>query len=105
MPPRFSDRIAWGAGLFAGAALLLLVWMVREVLLLGFAGILLALVFRAPEGLLRADDCLMTADEADALARAIPRARLVTVPGTNHYTVLFGGHPLVRKELEAFLSG
>jgi predicted PurR-regulated permease PerM len=48
MPPRFSDRIAWGAGLFAGAALLLLVWMVREVLLLGFAGILLGLVFRAP---------------------------------------------------------
>jgi predicted PurR-regulated permease PerM len=48
MPPRFSDRIAWGAGLFAGAALLLLVWMVRDVLLLGFAGILLGLVFRAP---------------------------------------------------------
>ena len=63
------------------------------------------LIFRAPEGLLRTDDCLMTADEADALARAIPRARLVTVPGTNHYTVLFGGHPLVRKELEAFLAG
>lgn len=48
MSPRFSDRIAWGAGLFGGAALLLLVWMVREVLLLGFAGILLGLVFRAP---------------------------------------------------------
>ena len=48
MPPRFSDRIAWGAGLFAGAALLLLAWMIREVLLLGFAGILLGLVFRAP---------------------------------------------------------
>ncbi|HEU4829489.1 MAG TPA: AI-2E family transporter, partial [Gemmatimonadales bacterium] len=48
MPPRFSDRLAWGAGLFAGAALLLLVWMVRDVLLLGFAGILLGLVFRVP---------------------------------------------------------
>ncbi|HEU4829170.1 MAG TPA: AI-2E family transporter, partial [Gemmatimonadales bacterium] len=45
---RFSDRLAWGAGLFAGAALLLLVWMVRDVLLLGFAGILLGLVFRVP---------------------------------------------------------
>ncbi|HEX6089607.1 MAG TPA: AI-2E family transporter [Gemmatimonadales bacterium] len=40
--------MAWGAGLFAGAALLLLVWMIRDVLLLGFAGILLGLVFRAP---------------------------------------------------------
>lgn len=48
MPTRFSDRFAWGAGLFAGAALLLLAWMIRDVLLLGFAGILLGLVFRAP---------------------------------------------------------
>jgi predicted PurR-regulated permease PerM len=48
MQPRFIDRFAWGAGLFAGAALLLLAWMVRDVLLLGFAGVLLGLVFRAP---------------------------------------------------------
>jgi pimeloyl-ACP methyl ester carboxylesterase len=62
------------------------------------------LILRAPDGLLRADDCLLTEDEADALAHAIPRARLVVVPGTNHYTVLLGDHPLVRKELSAFLS-
>jgi predicted PurR-regulated permease PerM len=48
MPPRFTERIAWGAGLFAGAALLLLAWLVRDVLLLGFAGVLLGLVFRTP---------------------------------------------------------
>ena len=58
MPPRFSDRIAWGAGLFAGAALLLLVWMLRDVLLLGFAGILLGLVFRAPADWLTARTAL-----------------------------------------------
>ena len=29
----------------------------------------------------------MTQEEALALAAAIPRAKLVVVPGTNHYTV------------------
>jgi pimeloyl-ACP methyl ester carboxylesterase len=62
------------------------------------------LIFRAPDGLLRADDCLMTQDEADALTCALPKSRLVVVPDTNHYTVLLGGHPLVRSELAAFLA-
>lgn len=62
------------------------------------------LIFRAPDGLLRADDCLMTQEEADAMTRAVPKSRLVVVPETNHYTVLLGGHPLVRKELAAFLA-
>jgi pimeloyl-ACP methyl ester carboxylesterase len=63
------------------------------------------LLFRAPDGLLGADDCLMTQEEAEAMAHAIPRCRLVVVPGTNHYTVLLGEDPLVAQELAAFLAG
>jgi pimeloyl-ACP methyl ester carboxylesterase len=63
------------------------------------------LLFRAPEGLLRADDCLMTQEEAEAMAEAIPRCRLVVVPRTNHYTVLLGDNPVVRRALRAFLGG
>jgi len=60
------------------------------------------LLLRAPEGLLGATDCLMTREEAEAMAHAIPRCRLVTVPGTNHYTILLSDHPLVASELRAF---
>lgn len=63
------------------------------------------LIFRAPDGLLTPTDCLMTQEEADAMAHAIPRAKLVVVPGTNHYTVLLGQHPKVKTALRAFLKG
>jgi pimeloyl-ACP methyl ester carboxylesterase len=61
------------------------------------------LILRAPDGLLTATDCLMTQEEAEALAHAIPRSRLVVVPGTNHYTVLLGQNPKVKRALHAFL--
>ena len=63
------------------------------------------LLFRAPDGLLRADDCLMTQEEAEAMAHAIPDCRLVVVPDTNHYTVVLGENPVVGRELRAFLDG
>jgi len=62
------------------------------------------LLLRAPDGLLTADDCLMTQEEAEAMAHAIPDCRLVVVPGVNHYTILLGDDPLVRRELSAFLA-
>jgi pimeloyl-ACP methyl ester carboxylesterase len=62
------------------------------------------LIFRAPDGLLTPTDCLMTQEEARALTHAIPRAKLVVVPGTNHYTVLLGQNPKVRSALRAFLK-
>ena len=61
------------------------------------------LIFRAPDGLLSETDCLMTQEEARAMAHAIPRSRLVVVPGTNHYTVLLGKSPTVTRTLRAFL--
>jgi hypothetical protein len=64
-----------------------------------------ALLFRAPEGLLHADDCVVTQAEAEAMARAIPRCRLVVVPGSNHYSILLGDNPVVRRETLAFLRG
>jgi pimeloyl-ACP methyl ester carboxylesterase len=63
------------------------------------------LIFRAPDGLLTPTDCLMTQEEAEAMAHAIPHAKLVVVPGTNHYTVLLGQHPTVETALRAFLEG
>lgn len=60
------------------------------------------LLLRAPDGLLTATDCLMTQEEAEAMADAIPDCRLVVVPGTNHYTIVLGAHPLVARELAGF---
>jgi pimeloyl-ACP methyl ester carboxylesterase len=62
------------------------------------------LIVRAPDGLLGETDCLMTQEEALAMVRAIPRARLVVVPGTNHYTVLMGHNPRLRTTLRGFLG-
>ena len=62
------------------------------------------LLLRAPDGLLTATDCLMTQEEAEAMAHAIPDCRLVVVPGANHYTILLGAPALVRREVAAFLE-
>jgi pimeloyl-ACP methyl ester carboxylesterase len=63
------------------------------------------LILRAPDGLLTATDCLMTHEEAQAMATAIPKAKLVEVSGTNHYTVLMGRNSRVRAAVRAFLRG
>jgi pimeloyl-ACP methyl ester carboxylesterase len=62
------------------------------------------LLLRAPDGLLRADDCLMTQEEAEAMAHAIPRCELAVVPGTNHYTIVLGAPPAAARALDAFLA-
>src|SRR5207245_10146096 len=62
------------------------------------------LLLRAPDGLLTEHDCLMTQEEAEAMAHAIQRCRLVVVPGTNNYTVLLSALDLVRREIAALLA-
>jgi pimeloyl-ACP methyl ester carboxylesterase len=62
------------------------------------------LILRAPDGLLGPDDCLMTENEARAMSAAIPGSRLVTVPDTNHYTILNGQIPAVKTALATFLA-
>jgi pimeloyl-ACP methyl ester carboxylesterase len=63
------------------------------------------LIFRAPDGLLTPTDCLMTQEEGRAMVAAIPKSKLVLVPGTNHYTVLLGKNPRVKSALRSFLEG
>ncbi len=63
-----------------------------------------ALILRAPDGLLTATDCLMAQEEAEALAHAIPRSRLVIVPETNHYTILLSSNRAVAKAVREFLA-
>jgi len=62
------------------------------------------LILRAPDGLLTETDCLMTQEEARALAHAIPRAKTVVVPNTNHYTVLLGKSEKTRRAVRSFLQ-
>lgn len=62
------------------------------------------LILRAPDGLLTETDCLMTQAEARALARAIPKAKVVVVPNTNHYTVLLGKNEKTRRAVRSFLQ-
>ena len=63
------------------------------------------LLLRAPDGLLREDDCLMTQEEAEAMAHAIPACRLVVVPKTNHYTVLLGDNAIALDAIRTHLEG
>jgi pimeloyl-ACP methyl ester carboxylesterase len=62
------------------------------------------LILRAPDGLLTTTDCLMTQEEGEAMAEAIPKSRLVVVPKTNHYTVLLGKNPKTRQAIRRFLA-
>lgn len=62
------------------------------------------LILRAPDGLLTQTDCLMTQEEAEAMAHAIPKSTLVVIPKTNHYTVLLGGHPRTKQAIRRFLA-
>ena len=61
------------------------------------------LILRAPDGLLTTTDCLMIQEEAEALASAIPKSKLVVVPDTNHYTVLLGTNAKTRRAIRGFL--
>ena len=62
------------------------------------------LILQAPGGLLTEGDAIMTREEAERLAGAIPDARLVTVAGANHYTILFDFHPEALSEVKRFLA-
>jgi len=62
------------------------------------------LILQAPEGLLTDSDCILSRDEGEQLAAAIPGARLVTVAGVNHYTILLGHNPEVIDEVQRFLT-
>lgn len=62
------------------------------------------LILRAPGGLLRQDDYILSPQEAAVMMRNMPNARLVEVPGTNHYTIMLGRRREVAEAVLAFLS-
>ena len=62
------------------------------------------LIFQAPGGLLTEADCILSREEGERLASAIPDARLVIIPAANHYTILLAGGPEALSEVKRFLA-
>lgn len=62
------------------------------------------LILQAPAGLLTDTDGILSREEAERLARAIPDARLVTVAGSNHYTIVLTPQPRAISEVDRFLA-
>ena len=62
------------------------------------------LILQGPAGLLSGNDGIMSREEGERLASAIPDARLVTVPGANHYTILLASYPEALSEVKRFLA-
>ena len=46
----------------------------------------------------------MSQAEGEALAWAIPKAELVVLPGTNHYSMMLGDNPTLEAALFRFLD-
>jgi pimeloyl-ACP methyl ester carboxylesterase len=63
------------------------------------------LILQAPAGLLTDTDAIMSQEEGERLANAIPHARLVTVVGANHYSILLAPNLEALSEVKRFLAG
>lgn len=62
------------------------------------------LILQAPAGLLTDTDAIMSREEGERLANAIPHASLVTVVGTNHYSILLVPNLEVLSKVNQFLA-
>ena len=58
------------------------------------------LILQAPAGLLTDSDCILTREEGEQLAIAIPNARLITIANAHHYTILFRHNPEAIREVQ-----
>ena len=63
------------------------------------------LILQAPAGFPTDYDSILTWEEGEQLASAIPNARLVTVAKADHYTILFRHNPEAIREVQEFLTG
>ena len=61
------------------------------------------LILQAPAGLLTDSDAILSLEEGERLVAAIPNARLVSVAGANHYTILFAPNRRALGEVQRFL--
>ena len=62
------------------------------------------LILRAPDPLFEEGDQLLTAADAQRAARLLHQARVVDVPGTNHYTITLGAPPGTVAAMRGFLG-
>ena len=58
------------------------------------------LILQAPAGLLTDSDCILTREEGEQLAIAIPNARLIAIANADHYTILFRHNPEAIREVQ-----
>jgi len=62
------------------------------------------LILRATQGMLQEDDLLLPREVAEKMQGMIPDSRVVDVPGTNHYTIVFQPSPERNRAIHAFLG-
>ncbi|EFK08494.1 hydrolase, alpha/beta domain protein [delta proteobacterium NaphS2] len=62
------------------------------------------LLLRATEGMLSNEDMVLPADRANRMVREIAHAKSVDLPGTNHYSILFGENEVRDRTILAFLG-
>ena len=58
------------------------------------------LILQAPAGLLTDSDCILTREEGEQLAIAIPNTRVITVAEANHYSILLRHNPEAIREVQ-----
>ncbi len=61
------------------------------------------LILRAPEGMMAGDDILLPEEVVEKMAREIPRAKRIDLPGTNHFTILFTPNEKRDRAIREFL--
>ena len=62
------------------------------------------LILRATDGLLAEDDILLPEPVVERMAREIPNATRVDIPGTNHYGILFRPSSVREEAIKRFLK-
>jgi pimeloyl-ACP methyl ester carboxylesterase len=63
------------------------------------------LILRAADGLLTDDDILLPEPVAERMLKEIPDARIQTIEGVNHYTIVFKPHEIRDRAILDFLQG
>lgn len=62
------------------------------------------LILRATEGMMSPDDILLPEDVTRRMEKEIASARRVDIPGSNHYSILFGDYPERDRAVLDFIS-
>ena len=63
------------------------------------------LILRASHGIMSETDLIMPLEAAAAMQQAIPNCKVLTIEGTNHYTIVIGKRNDFVERVRAFLEG